>query len=205
MEHQSLVIEQEPRNREATDLSADTETATAKEVGPPTTFKNSSVDPQPEGLMAPMNNQYGDLEEVVVVAETTGSEPRPCIDPLQIIPGSTTGAFQEKPVTSFKDQPSGKKSSKCDIEKNRETNQHDSISDSTADVKEVTMENQVFLPAKKKPRMEMCILAVEEHFIQAETEMSLLPGPSSEFTQTGREAEQAEAQLQLNVSDRNDR
>lgn len=204
-EHQSLVTEEEPGDREATDVSADTDMATATEVGPPTTFNNSNVDSQPEGLMAPMNNQYGDLEEVVVVAETSGSTPRPGIDPLQVPP---TGVLQEKPLTACEDQPGRKKSSQFDMEENRETDQHHSSSESTADVEEVTMETQVFQPTKKKPQIEMYDQAEEDrsHFLQAETEMSVALGPSSEFIQTRGAAEQTEAeeQLQLNVTDGND-
>lgn len=207
-EHQSLVTDEEPGDREATDVSADTETATATEVGPPTTFNNSNVDSQPEGLMAAMNNQYGDLEEVVVAAETSGSEPRPGIGPLQVIQVPPTGALQAKPLTAFEDQPGGRKSSQFDMEENRETDQHHSSSDSTADVEEVTMETQVFQPAKKKPQIEMYDQVEEDrsHFLQAETEMSVALGPSSEFIQTRGDAEQTEAeeQLQLNVTDGND-
>lgn len=206
-EHHSLVTEKEPGDREA-DVSADTETATTTEVGPPTTFNISSFDSQPEVLMAPMDNQNGDLDEVIAVAKTSGSDPHPGIDPLQVIQVPPTVALQEKPLTVFEDQPGGRKSSHCDMEKNRETDQYHGSSDSTADVKEVTLLTQVFQPAKKKPRIEMYDQAEEDHshLLQAETETSVALGLSSEFIHTGGDAEQAEEEekLVLHVSDRND-
>lgn len=206
-EHHSLVTEEEPAEREA-DVSADTETATAMEVGPPTTLNISSIDSRPEVLMAPMDNQNGDLDEVIAVAETSGSDPQPGIDPLQAIPVPPTVALQEKPLTVFEDRSGGMKSSHCDMEKNRETEQYHSSSGSTADVEEVTLLTQVFQPAKKKPRKEMYDQAEEDHshLLRAETETSVALGLSSEFIHNGGDAEQTEEgeQLVLHVSDRKD-
>lgn len=177
MEHQSLVTEENAGDREVTDLSAGSKMATATEMGP-TAFSNTCVEFQSEHLMAPINNdtsQDRDLEEVVVVVETSRSEPHSCIGPLHIHQG---------PLTAFEDQPHTNESSHR--EKIQETDQHNNSSDSTSDVKKATLESQVFpLPAKKKP------------LIDPGEEMS--PEPSSEFLETG-DAMQTEA----GGSDRND-
>lgn len=132
MEHQSLVTEGDEGDREVTYVSANTKMATATEVGP-TAFNNTHAESQPEHLMAPMNNdtsQNGNLEEVVVVTETSRSEPHSCTDPLQVIQG---------PPTALEDQPDKYESSHCDREKIQETDQHNSSSDSTSDVKKFTV------------------------------------------------------------------
>lgn len=172
MEHQLLVTEGNAGDREVTDVSANTKVATVTEVGW-TAFNNTHAKSQPEHLMVPINNdtsQNGDLEEFVVVAEPSRAEPHSCIDPLQDNQG---------PLTSFGDQPHTHKSSHG--EKVQETGQHSSSNDSTSDVKEATMETQVFLPTKKKPLIEI-LDKVEE----------MSPGPSSEFFKTG-DAVQMEA------------
>lgn len=165
MEHQSLVTEGNAREREVTDVSANTKMATVTGVGQ-IAFKNNHAESQPEHLMVSINNdtsQNGDLEEIIVVPETSTSELHSCTDPLQ--------AMQE-PLTAFEDQPHTNESSH--VGNIQETDQDESSSDSTSDVKKATMETQVFLLPAKEPQIEI--------FDQAD-EMS--PGPSSEFLKTG--------------------
>lgn len=161
MEHQSLVTEGDVGDMEVTDVSANTNMATATEVGP-TAFTSAQDESQSELSMAPMNNdtsQNGDDEEVIVVAESSRSEPHSCSDSLQVIQG---------PQTASEDQQDTHESCHC----GREKDQHNSCSDS--DVKKTTMETQMFLlPAKKKSRIEI--------FHQVK---GVSPGPPSEFFKT---------------------
>lgn len=168
MAHQSLVTEGEVEKREDTDVSVNTKMATSTEVGP-TASNNTHGESQPELLMAPVNNdtsQNGEHEEVIEMAEASRSEPHPRTDPSQVI---------QVTLAASEEQMDANESSHCDREKIQETDQPNSCSDSTSDVKEVTIENQAFpLPAKKKPRIEI--------FHQVEEVSS---GPSLEFFQTG--------------------
>ncbi|XP_019939662.2 uncharacterized protein [Paralichthys olivaceus] len=73
-------------------------------------------------------------------------------------------------AATLEKQLDSKETSQSDLEQKHETSQEETCTLCMADVKEITMEAAVVLPAKKKRRMGMCGLTEKEriHFLQAQ-------------------------------------
>lgn len=138
-------------------------------------------------IINPENDTNKDGKEEINPQEPTTSPSQAYAD--QVI---TSDEYDRSCAAILEEQLGAKKNSQCNLERNHETSQEEPSSMCMAEVKEVTKESTVGLPARKKRRMGMCGLTEKErsHFLQTQ---------KRENGQNG--AERIEKQLHKNTAD----
>ncbi|XP_051241096.1 uncharacterized protein LOC127354861 isoform X2 [Dicentrarchus labrax] len=175
-EEQSCITKQDPVTEEKHAEAANVNLRNVVEEQEETTVTRPNNDSQLEGFRVHTDNvanQRGKDKEEITAEEGNRSPLRTCTDQLQVLLPTSEEA-DGSCATALEEQLGAKENSQCDLERNQETSNVN-----MADIKEVTKEAAVGLPAKKKRRMGMCGLTEKErsHFLQTQKRENGLNGP----------------------------
>ncbi|XP_078133611.1 uncharacterized protein LOC144535167 [Sander vitreus] len=178
---QSCLTKQDPdthkNHTEATDVYLNG-TGKAFEEQEGTTVTNPNNDSHPEGLSVHADNdatKSGKGKDEMTAEECSRSPSQTCTDQLEVfLPIS-----EEGDGSAFEEQLVAEDNSQCNLEKNQETSREEPSNVYMANVKEITKDAAVGLPAKKKRRMGMCGLTERErsHFLQTQKRENGQNGP----------------------------
>ncbi|XP_035515473.1 uncharacterized protein LOC118326562 isoform X3 [Morone saxatilis] len=161
-EEQSCITKQDPATEEKHAEATNVNLRNVVEEQEETTVTRPNNDSQLEGFRVHTDNV--DDQEEITAEEGNRSPLQTCTDQLQVLLPTSEGA-DGSCATALEEQLGAKENSQCNLERNQETSNV-----YMADVKEVTKEAAVGLPAKKKRRMGMCGLTEKErsHFLQTQ-------------------------------------
>ncbi|XP_032394127.1 uncharacterized protein LOC116703470 isoform X3 [Etheostoma spectabile] len=140
------------------------------------TYPNN--DSQPEGLSVHADNgatRSAKGMDEMTAEECSRSPSQTCTDQLEVL----LPISEEGDGTAMEEQLVAEDNSKYNLEKNQETSRGEPSNVQMADVKEITKDAAVGLPAKKKRRMGMCGLTERErsHFLQTQKRENGQSGP----------------------------
>ncbi|XP_034751729.1 uncharacterized protein LOC117959006 isoform X2 [Etheostoma cragini] len=163
------------KHTDATDVYLN---GTGKAFEEETSVTNPNNDSQPEGLSVHADDgatRSAKGTDEMTAEECSRSPSQTCTDQLEVfLPIS-----EEGDGTAMEKQLVAEDNSKYNLEKNQETSQAEPSNVQMDNVKEITKDAAVGLPAKKKRRMGMCGLTERErsHFLQTQKRETGQSGP----------------------------